>query len=60
MTAAGLPPRQSVGRRGYSNWSTTCGVRLSIATSGSMSTIVATDGVPSASKTNSMYAPGGA
>jgi hypothetical protein len=54
MTIGGLAERHSVGSRGYSNWSTTCGVRWSIATAGSMSMILATDGVPSASKTNSM------
>jgi hypothetical protein len=53
-TFGALLPRHSVGRRGYSNWSTTSGLSWAISTVGSMSTIFATDGVPSASKTNSM------
>ncbi len=40
--------------RGYSNWSTTCGVRWSISTTGSMWSIEATEGVPSWSKTKTM------
>ena len=52
--AGGLAPCQLTGRRGYSNWSTTRGAGESISTSGSTWTILATDGVPSASHANTM------